>query len=503
MWLTQGNLNVKVTRATEDEIEWLRSKESGLTFTDRKPLFTTGKVALKYFFDLTESVFPAGFLPGVVKRAAEAKIQVQVIDSRTPPAQAVIPLPVSEAAQRLRGEHYELRDYQQAAVDAALKETRGIIQIATGGGKTNVAVAIVQCFPHVRWLFLVHRASLMAQAADRYDALTRKTAGRIGEGKWDEEAHFTCATFQSLAAALKKGKHKGLFNGVQGLIVDEAHTLPAESYNRVANALVNAYWRLGISATPLDREDQRSIYAVGTLGPVIFKHSADALITSGHLARPIIRLVHVEQEFDERDKYGLICRWNWKKVYDEGVIKSKVRNRALLSAVQKAEKPCLVFVKEIAHGKGFTKALLARGFKAEFVWGSANLHTRQAAVRRLVRGDTEVLVSSVIFQEGVDIPELRSVVVASGGKSVIAALQRIGRGMRLSAGKDTFEVYDVADSGNPWLERHAKLRKRAYQREKFAVTEITLTPSMPNAGQLSLGYTPSTDESQPSSRTPR
>ncbi len=479
MWFTQGNLYVKVTRASEAEIEWLRSKESGLTFTNRKTLFTTGKTELHRFFDLEDSTFPAGFLPQVVKRATDAGLSVQVIDSRTAPAKPVIPL-VKKG--------YELRDYQQAGVNAALAATRGIVQIATGGGKTNVAVAIVERFPSVRWLFLVHRASLMAQAADRYEQLTGKKAGRIGEGKWKEQPHFTCATFQSLGAALKSGKHNELFEEIEGLIVDEAHTLPAESYKRVADALPNAYWRLGISATPLDREDQRSVFAVGTLGPVIFKHTADELIQAGHLARPIIRLVRVRQEFTMLDgRSGAISKWDWKKVYFEGIIKSKARNQMLLAAVQKAERPTLVFVKEIAHGKAFTNALQARGLKADFVWGSASLHVRQQAVKRLVRGDYDVLVSSVIFQEGVDIPELRSVVVASGGKSVIAALQRIGRGMRLATGKDTFEVWDVADEGDPWLERHAKARRSAYQREKYAVQVVNLVPSARTpAGQIGL-----------------
>lgn len=482
MWMTQGNLHVKVTRATEKEIEWLRSKESGLTFRNKKTIYTTGEAELHRFFDLLDSTFPAGFLPIVVRNAAEDGINLQVIDSRTAPGVSIAQ-PAAEAASRLSGgAQWSLRDYQEAAVEAALQHQRGIIQIATGGGKTNVAVALMERLPSVRWLILVHRASLMAQAAERYEMLTGKQSGRIGEGKWHEEQHLTCATFQSLAAALKNGKHKRFFEQMQAVIVDEAHTLPAESYYRVVSSLPNAHWRIGISATPLDREDQRSVYAVASLGPVIFSHKADALIQAGHLARPIIRMLQVTQNFNELDpRSGAITRWNWKKVYDQGIIRSKLRNRALLAAVQKADKPCLVFVKEISHGKAFAKALDARGVKVDFVWGSASLATRQAAVKRLVRGDIEVLVSSVIFQEGVDIPELRSVVVASGGKSVIAALQRLGRGMRLANGKSTFEVWDVADMGNVWLERHAKARRAAYQREKYAVQVVSIAPSLPPA----------------------
>lgn len=239
--------------------------------------------------------------------------------------------------------------------------------------------------------------------------------------------------------------------------------------------MCNAYYRVGISGTPLDREDQRSVFAVAALGPQIYEVRAQTLIDEGRLARPIIHMVPVHQDFMEKDKFGLIKRWPWKKVYDEGIVRSLVRNRTLLAAVSKAELPCMVFVKEIIHGKAFTKALQKRGVKADFVWGTSSLQQRQDAVRRLVRGDVEVLVSSVVFQEGVDIPELRSVVIASGGKSVIAALQRIGRGMRRADGKTTFEVWDVEDEGNPWLKRHAQARKRAYTREGYAVTSTQIT----------------------------
>jgi superfamily II DNA or RNA helicase len=107
------------------------------------------------------------------------------------------------------------------------------------------------------------------------------------------------------------------------------------------------------------------------------------------------------------------------------------------------------------------------------VWGSNSSEERKASIKRLIRGDHEALIASVIFNEGVDIPELRSVVIASGGKSTIAALQRIGRGMRVKKDatgnvvKDEFEVYDFQDEGDRWLQRHTRARVAAYMREGF------------------------------------
>jgi len=59
-------------------------------------------------------------------------------------------------------------------------------------------------------------------------------------------------------------------------------------------------------------------------------------------------------------------------------------------------------------------------------------------------------------------------VIASGGKSVIAALQRIGRGMRTNNGaKSTFKVYDILDLGVPSLEKHSRRRMNTYVRESY------------------------------------
>lgn len=464
MWLAQGNLNVKVTRASEAEVAWLRSKESGLTYGNKKTLFTKGEVELVRFFDLIESSFPAGFLDEMLRRARASNIEVQVIDARTPPAPPV------------KADLAWLDAHQQEAVAVALNRTRCILQMPTGAGKTEVAIGLARSVP-TKWLFLVHRKTLLEQTAARYELRNPgERAGRVGDGLWEAGERFTVATFQTLAAAARKDpktlqKFLATFGG---LIVDEAHVLPADSFWRVSMMVCNAYWRVGVSGTPLDRGDQKGAYTIGSLGDVAFKVESGILINEGRLAKPIIRMLPVKHDFREVDRQGFLRKWDWKKVYDEGVVRSKDRNRALLAATVKAEKPALVFVKDIIHGKAFHTALAKRGVKSDFVWGKASLSQRQAATRRLERRDIDVLVCSVIFQEGVDIPELRSVVIACAGKSVIATLQRIGRGMRMGPnGKETFEVWDVLDTGNGWLERHAKARRHAYQREGY---QVTVTP---------------------------
>lgn len=450
MWIEVGNLYCKVTRATDEERSWLREY---LSFDDAKARFRRkkggdGKIHL---FNFLAGTFPAGFL-GIIKDAATKEgFTIDAIDRRGVPC-----------ACDPNADLGWLRPYQSSAVDAVKLKGRGILWMPTGSGKTEVACGLALTYP-CRWLFLVHRAGLMDQAAERWEKRTGLPAGRIGEGSWTEE-RFTSATFQTLYAQMNTERGQRLMESAEGVIIDEAHTLPADSFWRVAMKLRNAYYRVGMSGTPLARGDRRSLLAIAATGPVVYRIRPEVLIEAGVLSKPSIRLTPVGQKSD--------CP-TWQGVYGECIVRSPSRNKVVVEQAQKAAKPCMVFVKEIAHGRELEKKLRAAGMTSEFVWGSDSLDERKAAVRRLVHGDTDVLVASVIFNEGIDIPELRSVVIASGGKSIIAALQRIGRGMRVHRDtegnviKDSFEVFDVADKGNKWLERHTRTRLRAYAGEGY------------------------------------
>jgi superfamily II DNA or RNA helicase len=150
------------------------------------------------------------------------------------------------------------------------------------------------------------------------------------------------------------------------------------------------------------------------------------------------------------------------------IVESTERNAGVVETCRNAPKPCMLFVKKIEHGRALKIELEQAGLRAEFVWGDKSTQQRDAAVERLERGDADVLIASVVFQEGVDVPSLRSVVIASGGRSVIAALQRVGRGMRTDDGKKmTFQVFDFLDQGSPMLERHSRRRMNTYVREGY------------------------------------
>ncbi len=417
-----------------------------LSFDDPKARYTANKDKKISLYIDKANRFPSGLLPMVMKAAPDEGIKIDLIDARLPPCGED---PTADLAW--------LRDYQLETVLVACRRKRGILWLPTGAGKTEIIVALTRRLP-CNWLALVHRSQLADDIAARYEKRSPGlVAGRILEGDADipEDATLVAATFQTLVNWLKRDHEdplyrqaKELLAWAQGLIIDETHVLPADTFYSVAMSTTNAYFRFGLSGTPLARGDRKSLLALAAL------------------ARPTVRLITVTQ-----------CskRPTWQGVYGECVVKGAARNAALVAISKRATAPAFLFVQQVEHGKDLAKRLTNAGIPSEFVWGSHSLAYRKSLIRRLVQGHFEVLVCSSVFQEGIDVPELRSVIVGSGGKSIIATLQRLGRGMRVDRktdgsvreGGDRFEVYDIADKGNKWLERHARGRLNAYTAEGF------------------------------------
>lgn len=443
----------KVVEATPAERDWLRGY---LTFNDPQARFTNGNPIIDLLDPMTDT-FPAGFAlkawrAGATRTHLSGRldpVEIELVDvRRAPPERRDIPLEW-------------LRDYQRKAVETALARTRGLVQISTGGGKTECMAALVAAIPD-RWLILVPQSDLLEQTAERIERRTGERPGLIGDGQW-EPKRVTVATFQTLSRRMSKAKDKAayeLMRSVRGIIVDEAHSAASGTFSFVLSKATNAYYRIGFSATPLDRSDKKSIFVIAQLGGLIHRTTSAELRALGMLADAKIKMVRVEQ--------GSTAP-TWPGVYGECVVKSKQRNAVVVEMARQAAKPALVFVSQVRQGNTLMPLIQKAGMRAELVWGEDDTDQRRKAIKDLVEGRLDVLVCSSVFQQAVDIPSLASVVNGAGGSSVIQTLQRIGRGTRVTKDKKTFEVWDVLDDGHRWLRKHGAQRKDVYESEGYKV----------------------------------
>ena len=370
-------------------------------------------------------------------------------------------------------DHNEEQDYFGFELDRDHLYLLGDFTVTHNSGKTECALALTSVVP-VNWLVIAPEKDLMYNMARRYEKRFNDEAGLLGDGITKIIPHFTCATFQTLANKLNDPQVKAFLDNIDGMIVDEVHQAASNSFYSVAQS-IDTYWRIGLSGTALKRGDRRNLFTVAAIGNIIHKVGAQELIKLGYLSEAKICMVKYRSSGKAT---------TWQAAETECTIENAGRNRLICQiADELGQAPGLIFVRKKRHGRILEKRLQQRGIRAEFVWGDKNMAQRDDAIRRLENGDLDYIVCSTIFQTGTDIPCLRTLINAGGGRSEIANIQRLGRGLRRTDTKSTVLVFDILDiddlymgtpSGNRWNERHSNDRFNSYKREGHSVTVIDL-----------------------------
>ncbi|KKN30774.1 hypothetical protein LCGC14_0830790, partial [marine sediment metagenome] len=208
-----------------------------------------------------DGTFPSGLLSLVENTLRAAEIGF------TCEAHAMPDVVLDSTRWRLK---IELRDYQEQAVEAALKGRRGIFAMATGTGKTEVMIAITAALG-LKTLVLVNNRDLALQTAKRFsDRLAGAEVGVVGAGR-RELRDITIATFQSLRSWIRRDAETALevLETYDVVHSDECHTLPAKTYVPVILS-TPAQYRFGWSATPFKEDDKRAeLQLIGATGPVL------------------------------------------------------------------------------------------------------------------------------------------------------------------------------------------------------------------------------------------
>ena len=262
---------------------------------------------------------------------------------------------------------------------------------------------------------------------------------------------------------------------------DECHHIPAETITSIANQCSNAYYRIGVSATPWrDTGDDLLIEAVLSKQHKESQINASKLIELGYLVKPDIYFVPIKQTFKGK---------NYQSVYSQAVVLNDYRNRVIYKIAEKMYekgKHILILFKQIAHGTEIMLKLQERlGDKAtsitikhpksgkettvrvkevEMLSGNDDALKRAAVFEAVKRGICRCLVASTIADEGLDLPILDTLILAGGGKSSTRAFQRVGRVLRLHENKEKAIVFDFIDY-TPMLRRHSRERQKYYERE--------------------------------------
>ena len=343
-------------------------------------------------------------------------------------------------------------------------------RLATGAGKTEVAIAITKGL-RLPTLFLTHRVNLLTQTAKRYASRCPELADQIGilGGGITEPKLVTIATVQTLYSLVKKNpKQMAEFLAqFKFLIIDEAHRSGAKQFYLPSMLCRNAYYRLSLTATPfMSGDDEADMYLMGTTGPIVTTVTNGELIAQGVLARPMFKFFTITEP-------NLKSFSNWRDIYERGIIYNVQRNTLIAQQAAKlTDMGCriLVICREVAHTAILHELLVEAGVRVEVCNGDKDYHERDKALERMAKGRIDALVCTNIFDEGIDVGEINAVILAAGTKSAPALFQRTGRAIRKKADGENYAiVIDFID------ETHRILSEHSWQRYNLVRSEAGFT----------------------------
>ncbi|HWY34560.1 MAG TPA: helicase-related protein [Nitrosopumilaceae archaeon] len=238
------------------------------------------------------------------------------------------------------------------------------------------------------------------------------------------------------------------------------------------------------------REDQHGPLIEAAIGPIVAKRTTKELVDLKFLVPPRIYTLPVLDStisIQEPNSWeGIVTQGkrkpkgvkDWHAVYDTNIVNNEYRNAIIEQlahlCVDRNLLPCLILVKHIAHGQLIYDAL-SKWLKLEdvvFLTGKNELDERTEVLNKIRSNQLKVLISSPIFNEGTDIPSLRSLIVAGAGKSAIQVFQRVGRTLRIAPNKTEAYIFDFYDFA-PIVEKHSKKRVKLYQKEYDFVRELS------------------------------
>lgn len=354
-----------------------------------------------------------------------------------------------------------LRPYQEAAVEAMASRTQGVVVMPCGSGKTEAALAAVARIGQPT-LWLTHTQDLLRQSLARAQArlgLAEGQWGEIGGGQAALGSHITFATVQTLA----RRELAPIARRFGMVVVDECHHLFAHpqasaQFERVIRQLP-ARWRIGLTATA-HRQDGLLPTMYMVLGPCIYRMEQAGLAQLGLTVTPVVRMEDTAfaagRQGAPRIGFGELLA---------ALTADEERNRQIvddLRALLEAGRQAIVLSARIAH----LERLMARlgGGGARRITGATGPGERKAALEDMASGRARVLFASYsLAKEGLDLPGVSLLVLATPQRDPAVIRQALGRIMRPAPGKAGALVLDYVDAAEPVCLSQARARRAVYQ----------------------------------------
>ena len=341
-----------------------------------------------------------------------------------------------------------LYDYQQDAVRNMIEKTYGILKATTGSGKTQCGIAMIKALRR-RALWICHTADLLNQSRDRaLQYIDKDLIGTITEGKINVGVGVTFATVQTMSK-LELTQYRDYWDVV---IVDECHRCSASAtsftmYQKVLNHL-SARHKFGLTATP-ERSDGLIKATFALLGGIAYEVPEEAVADKVMGVKVKAIQTGIEIDDDCLNPDGTI---NYVKMIAYLTENNKRNFQIASRIVDNKAHSCLILSDRLEQLKDIME-LLPVDMTADCAYVDGKMQSKKAKAEReqaledMRTGKKKYLFASYsLAKEGLDIPRLDRLFLASPCKFSAIVTQSVGRIRRTFEGKETPVVYDFIDS---------------------------------------------------------
>ena len=333
---------------------------------------------------------------------------------------------------------YELREYQIEAVESVLRMVEDgvrniLVVMPTGTGKTVVFSEIAKEMFHRTGLpvmVIAHRDELIRQAVEKLEQFGCYVEVEKAEEYASNDVDVVVASIQTLTRRADRRFRGDQFSMI---IVDEAHHVLAASYQKVLS-LFRGVPVLGVTATP-DRSDKSNLGQF--FDAVAYEYTIADAVRDGFLCDIIAHQLPVEVDISKAATIGGdIAEDDAGEAVD--CVTQAIADH--IAPFIKNEHKTLIFTPLVKNAISMSEALKKNNVNA--YWVSGDHPDRHDIVKSFRDGEITTLVNAMLLTEGFDCPDISCIVPLRPTKSRSLYVQMIGRGTRITEGKERLLVLD-------------------------------------------------------------
>ena len=375
----------------------------------------------------------------------------------------------------------QLRNYQEPVIQAVKKYCNGLIIMPCGTGK-SCTLLHAACVLKQKTLWLCTTKDLLNQAESYIANLTNGTTSEITDGKCDYSGDFVFATIQTLSKVIERQEiPQDTFGCVIG---DEIqHCMISDESVMMFKTCIeyfSARYKLGCTATLKTANDLWKCIPK-LIGNVIYelKKSEDKTKFIGYYEnKPIIEVpasmfqvsaqIHlVETKYKPNDK----CFDTSSRIIFSTLISylatNSDRNKQVLDIINKLDSYTIVISERTSQLEYLHKKVPS----SIYINGKTPKKKREQEIEEFRQGKHKVLFATYsLVAEGLDIPILENLIMASPVKDERLVIQAIGRCQRPSGDKKIANVYDLVDDVSI-LDKFTRKRKSVYKKEGWEIID--------------------------------